>query len=116
MDLSGQVSRKLDEVTLPETSYRVMLESAAKAALRKMTVNEVVDCEFYLLSNKQFGKDFYLGDIVNCTDESIGFSVNLRISSVTESWDINGYKLSIKLGEDIPDIYETMKLVTKGAK
>lgn len=116
LDLSGQISSKIDDVTLPEASYIAMLESAAKAALRKMVINEVVDCELYLLSNKQFGKDFYLGDIVNCTDDSIGFSVNLRISSATESWDVNGYKLSIKLGEDIPDIYETMKLVTKGAK
>lgn len=116
LDLSGQIPGKVDDVTLPETSYIPMLESAAKAALRKMVANEVVDCELYLLSNRQFGKDFYLGDIVNCADENIGFSVNLRISSATESWDVNGYKLSVKLGEDIPDIYETIKLVTKGAK
>lgn len=116
LDLSGQVPRKIDDVMLPQASYLIMLESAAKVVLRKMTINEVVDCELYLLSNKQFGKDFYLGDIVNCTDDNIGFSVNLRITSVTESWDVNGYKLSVKLGEDIPNIYETMKLVTKGAK
>lgn len=116
LDLSGQIPRKIDDVMLPEASYLVMLESAAKATLRKMVVNEVVDCELYLLSNKQFGKDFYLGDIVNCADDNIGFSINLRITSATESWNENGYKLSVKLGEDIPNIYETMKLVTKGAK
>ncbi|WP_312647579.1 Gp37-like protein [Aminipila sp.] len=115
LDLSG-ITRVRDSVTIPEPSYIAMLQTNAKATLRKLVVNEIIDGKLYLLSNKKFGRDFYLGDIVTCTDDSIGFSTNLRITAATETWDINGYQISVILGDDIPDIYETIKLVTKGAK
>ncbi|MHC1723975.1 MAG: hypothetical protein AB9836_12320 [Aminipila sp.] len=115
LDLSG-IQRVRDGVTVPEPSYIGMLQTNAKATLRKLVANEIIDGKLYLLSNKKFGRDFYLGDIVTCTDDSIGFSTNLRITAATETWDINGYQISVTLGDDIPDIYETIKLVTKGAK
>lgn len=115
LDLSS-IKRVRDGATIPEASYISMLQTNAKATLRQLTVNELIDGKLYLLSNKKFGRDFYLGDIVMCSDNSIGFSVNLRISSATQVWDTNGYQITVTLGDDVPDIYETMKLVSKGAK
>lgn len=116
LDLSGEIKRVRDGVTIPEASYIAMLKTSAKAVIRKLVVNEIIDGKLYLLSNKKFGRDFYLGDIVTCTDDSIGFATNLRITAANETWDINGYQISVTLGDDVPDIYETIKLVSKGAK
>lgn len=114
-DLSN-ISRTTGSATIPQASYLAMLKNSAMATLRKLTVNEIVDGKLYLLSNKKFGKDFYLGDIVCCCDSAIGFMVNLRITAVTETWDASGYSITVTLGEDIPNIIETIKLVSKGAK
>lgn len=116
LDLASEIPRQRGGVTIPEASYIGMLQTSAKATLRKLVVNEIIDGKLYLLSNKKFGRDFYLGDIVTCTDDSLGFAINLRITAATETWDINGYQVTVTLGDDVPDIYETIKLVSKGAK
>ena len=106
----------MDGVTIPEASYRVMIIEEAKKLLRTMVVSEFLQGKFYLLGNKQYRKDFYLGDLVNCVDNKIGFESTLRISGSNEVWDTNGYSLSLTFGDDVPNIYQTIKLVTKGAK
>lgn len=114
LDLSG-IERTLDGVEIPAASYKAMLEREGRAALRKMVVSELIDGKYYLLSNKRYRQDFHLGDLVNCVDR-IGVEATLRITETTEVWDSSGYSLAITLGDDVPDIYETIKLVAKGAK
>lgn len=115
INLSG-IKRERSGITIPEPSYIAMLKYQAKAAMRKMAANEIIDGKLYVLSNKQFRRDFDLGDLVMCTDNNIGFTTNLRITSASESWDINGYQITVTLGNEVPDITETIKLVAKGAK
>lgn len=114
LDLSG-MKRTVDGVTIPEVSYIAMLQREGRAVLRKMAVSEMIDGKYYLLSNKKYRSDFNLGDLVNCVDR-IGIEVTLRITGTTEVWDTSGYSLAVSLGDDIQDIYETVKLLTKGAK
>lgn len=114
LDLSS-IKRTVDGVTIPEASYLAMLRREGRAALRKMIISEIIDGKYYLLSNKRYRTDFNLGDLVNCVDR-IGVEVTLRISGTTEAWDTSGYSLAVTLGDDVPDIYETVKLLTKGAK
>lgn len=116
LDVASSVPQVVDGITIPDASYRLMLQRAGRAELRKMVVNEFVDGAMYIYSPKQYGRDFHLGDLVTCSDNKIGFETILRINEASQTWDINGYGLSILFGEDVPDIYETMKLVTKGAK
>lgn len=116
LDLSGEIQRERDGITIPEASYTKMLQTRAKATLRKLVANEIIDGKLYLLSNKKFGRDFYLGDIATCTDSTIGFETSLRITAVSETWDLNGYSVTVTLGDDVPDIYETIKLISKGTK
>lgn len=115
LDLSN-IPRTVDGVELPEASYIAMLQNAAKATMRQLVVNEIIDGTLYKLSNKQFGKDFYLGDIACFVDKRMNYAVNLRISAVQQIWDSNGYNVTVTLGDDVPNIIETIKLVGKGAK
>lgn len=114
LDLSG-MKRTVDGVEIPQASYLAILRREGLATLRKMVVSELIDGRYYLLSNKQYRRDFNLGDLINCVDR-IGFETTLRITETTEVWDTQGYSLAVTLGDDVPDIYETIKLVTKGAK
>lgn len=115
LDLSSEIARERDEIIIPEASYIKMLETTGKSVMRKLVVNEIVDGKIYQLSNIKFGRDFFLGDMVICCDNSIGFETNLRITAATEVYDLSGYQVTVTLGDDIPDIYQKMKLIAKGA-
>ena len=52
--------------------------------------------------------------MVDFTDNRLGIITYKRISAITETWDENGYSLDITLGDDILNITEFVKLVSKG--
>lgn len=114
LDLSS-IPRNMDGVEIPLASYLAILKQQARAHLAKLIVSEMVENSIYTLSNFKYKKDYNLGDIVTCLDNKIGFSVDLRITEVTEVWDTNGYSLAITFGDNTPDLYDTIKLVAKGA-
>lgn len=115
VDLSSSIPKETNGIVIPDASYKSMLLTSGKAELRKLQVNEIINGNLYLGSNKQFGKDFGLGDMFVCADTSLGFVTNQRITSVNQVWDSNGYSVDVTLGEDILSIIATMKLVKKGA-
>ena len=115
IDLSS-ISRTRDEIEIPLPSYESMLKKNAMATLKKMEVSEVIDGELYRLSNKRYNVDFGLGDVVSFVDDRMFFSTDLRLSSVEQSWSAKGYKISVIMGTNVPNIIETIKLVSKGAK
>lgn len=116
IDLSSEIPRTVDGVQIPEASYTAMLKKRAMATKRQLVVNEIIDGTLYKLSNKKFARDFYLGDIGSFTDKAMDYVVNLRITSAQQVWDTNGYNVTVTLGDDIPNIIDTIKLVGKGAK
>ena len=115
VDLSSSIPKETNGIIIPDSSYKSMLLTSGKAELRKLQVNEIINGNIYLGSNKQFGKDFGLGDMFVCADTSLGFVTNQRITSVNQVWDSNGYSVDVTLGEDILSIIATMKLVKRGA-
>ena len=115
LDLSS-ISRTVDDTEIELETYKAMLQTSAMATMRQLVVNEMIDGEMYKLSNKKFGTDFFLGDIAIFVDEKMGLSVPLRISSVQQTWGAEGHTVVVSLGDDVPAIYETIKLVMKGAK
>lgn len=114
--ISLSIPRRVDNIEIPIPSYIEMLKNAGKAALRQLVVNEMVDGTLYKLSNVQYGKQFSLGDIAEFTDAKLKKKSSLRISAATQIWDSTGYSITVTLGDDIPNIVETIKLVAKGAK
>ena len=112
--LDSGVKRQADGVTIPEASYVTMLKNTGRANLNGLTDAEAISGTFYMLSNKKYGVDFYLGDMVDFTDNRLGIITYKRISAITETWNENGYSLDITLGDDILNITEFVKLVSKG--
>ena len=58
---ASSIPQVVDGVTIPEASYKVMLVEEARKLLRTMIVSEFVQGKFYLLGNKEYRKDFYVG-------------------------------------------------------
>ena len=116
VDVSSDIPRTVNNVELPYQSYVNMLNIRAQALLSESTVNECINISLYLLSNFQYKKDFFLGDIVSCTDKRTGISINLRITQVNEVWDINGYTIGLTLGEPVPQIFDRVKFLAKGVR
>lgn len=116
VDVSSDIPRTVNDVELPYQSYVNMLNIRAQALLSESTVNECINISLYLLSNFQYKKDFFLGDIVSCTDKRTGISINLRITQVNEVWDINGYTIGLTLGEPVPQIFDRVKFLAKGVR
>ena len=114
LDLSYTIPRVIDGVEIPLASYTAMLQTEARNQLEQLVVSELIDIQLYLLSNIQYGRDFELGDVVSCMDEKIGFSTDLRITSVNQVWDTNGYSIALTLGTPVPNLIDTIKLVAKG--
>ena len=115
LDLSS-IPAQSGGVDIPAPSYTAMLQNAAKATLRKTAVSETAYGKLYQISNMRYGRDFNLGDIVTVRDSRIGFETNLRITAVTEVWDLSGYSVTASFGDKAPGIQETVKLITKGVK
>ena len=110
------VPARSETADIPLGSYQEMLRRYGRVQLRDMNTVENVNAQLYLLSDKQFGRDFYLGDIVSVVDKNIGLNLNLRISETIESWNETGdYTIRVVLGDDIFEVTDLIKLVHRGA-
>lgn len=115
--LDANTSTSISGATIPTASYRAMIRKQGEAELKKLTDAESIGGTFYMLSNKKLGRDFYLGDMVDFVDNRLGIVTYKRISSITETWSGDaGYTLDITLGDDIMDVQNYIKLVSKGVR
>lgn len=112
--LDAGIKRESDGISIPEASFENMLKNAGRADLNSLTDSETISGTFYMLSNKKYGTDFYLGDMVDFVDNTLGIVTYKRISAVTETWDEDGYTLDITLGDDILKLTDFVKLISKG--
>lgn len=76
---------------------------------------EVISLEADALPrNFIFEKDFFLGDKVTCIIDRLDLELDLRVTSVTESWERDtGYTYEIKFGDDIPNLISDINLKTQ---
>lgn len=102
------------ETKVSESEYREVLLKKAKEYLKTFVISESVSIEPYKLSNMVYRKNYQLGDIVTARNKIYGFSVDLRITGVTEVWDSKGYSIDISLGDNVPTLTNRIKLLSKG--
>lgn len=87
-----------DEGVTDET-YRKQLETQGRQSLSEVERTETFDGEIDTTNtNFIYGKDYSLGDLVTVYDMAIGKYVNVRILTVTECQDENGFKCEIEYG------------------
>lgn len=85
-----EISSNTNSGTLTTDEYNALLAETGNEALAKAMATESFNGSIEPNTNYIFGKDYFLGDIVNIKNE-YGISAKVRIIEVIESWDENGY-------------------------
>lgn len=87
------------EHTYTDAEYTAMLQGEAETALKEHLITETFEGKIDLtLSPFKFGIDFDLGDLVTVQDNRLGLFKDVRILSVTEVQDTDGYLINIDFG------------------
>ncbi len=103
-----------EEIKVESHVYRDVLSKLCLKYLNSFVDSEVVEVELYHMSNKQYARDYDIGDIVTARDKEIGFVTDLRITSVSQTWDSKGHTIDVTLGTSVPRLTERIKLISKG--
>lgn len=113
---SGDVMyyENFEDKRVEETQYRAALSSKVKDYLKTFVESELVEAEIYPYSNVNFKNDYNVGDIVTCKDTINDFALDLSISAAEESWDSQGYRVSLSLGYNVPSLTNRIKLLNRG--
>lgn len=104
VDASSISSTYTDETTGEETSYemdvyRKQLETQGRQTIAELQKTETFDGEIDLTnSTLVYGKDYNLGDMVTVEDKDMDKYIDVRILTVTEVQDDDGYKIDIEYG------------------
>lgn len=79
--------------------YRKQLETQGRQSLAEVVQTETFNGDIDTSNtNFKYGEDYSLGDLVTVFDQAIGKYINVRIISVTECQDENGFKREIEYG------------------
>lgn len=103
-----------EDVRVTEAKYRETLFKKAQSYLKTFVISEHVEVKPYYLSNIEYGSNYSLGDIVTARNSKLGYTVDLRVTQVTKTWDSKGYTLDIGLGDTVPSLTNRIKLIAKG--
>ena len=109
-----------EEVVTPEGTTRVpiatsvydgMLQERGKSKLGEVPLVESFDASIRMYGPRayEYGVDYFLGDRITMQDPNLGIQVSTEISEVQQSWDENGYSLSLVLGTSAPTITQLLK-------
>lgn len=90
---TGLSSKRDDENSYSEAEYKKLLEDAANTELSTYKVTETFSGDVEPLRQFVYGRDFFLGDIVQVMDD-YGHDGKLRVSEVVQSEDSNGYLIT----------------------
>ena len=81
--------------------YRKQLEAQGQQTIAGSPVEETLSGELDITNSPvEYRRDFYVGDIVTIEDGKLGLSADVRILSVTEVQDENGYNIDIEYGNE----------------
>ena len=89
------------EAPIALADYRRQLEAQGQQAVAESPAEETLSGEMDVTNaNVLYRRDFFLGDIVTIEDEGLGLSADVRILSVTERQDGEGYNLEVEYGNE----------------
>lgn len=80
--------------------YRKQLETQGQQTVAQSPAEETLSGQMDITNSPiAYRRDFYLGDLVTMEDAFLGLSADVRILSVTEVQDENGYNIDIEYGD-----------------
>lgn len=89
-----------EEQTYTDAQYTAMLNQRGSEELAQKIITENFTGELNATFGVwQYGRDYFLGDIVTVQDNMIGKYINARITEATEVQDENGYTVHVTFGE-----------------
>ena len=99
------------QVPLATSVYDGMLQERGKSKLGEVPLVESFDANIRMYGPRayEYGVDYFLGDRITMQDPNLGIQVSTEISEVQQSWDENGYSLSLVLGTSAPTITQLLK-------
>ena len=96
-DAAGKVTEV--EKTYTDAEYAALLKAHGQQNIAQLQIVQTFDGEVDVMnSDKVYGVDYWLGDIITIQDTQISAYINTRILKATEVQDQNGYKLAISYG------------------
>ena len=108
-DLQSTKTVNEEDVPIPISEYREMLEDRGRSKLSEHKEIQTFDSKVNLNSNLEYGSDFNLGDIVTCTSKKWGITIDTRITEIEEVYESTGRQINIVFGNNIPTLIDVIK-------
>lgn len=87
------------EKTYTDAEYAALLKAHGYQTTAPMQIEETFSGDVDVTNtDKEFGTDYWIGDIVTIQDVELEMYINARITKATEVQDNSGYKLAISYG------------------
>ena len=96
---ASSITSEVEEGETPPTmeEYRKQLEAQGQQTVATSPAEETLSGSIDISnSTLRYREDFYLGDLVTVEDRFLGISADVRILSVTEVQDENGYNIDME--------------------
>lgn len=114
-DLQSEITTDEPGTTTEETTsltgeeYNDLLSQRGSEKLSELKITETFEASLRLTGSQyEFGKDYFIGDVVTAVDRNLGVIVDAQISAAQE--EFNGkYNLTITVGYNYPTLYKKIK-------
>ena len=111
---SKSQDEEVNTKTLSEQEYKETLSQRGEERLAEHAIVETFDSKLRVVGdvNYEYGRDYFLGDIVTVIDRELGVIVNAQVTNVEEAWS-DTYELVLTFGFAQPTILEKVKRMLK---
>lgn len=108
-DLQDTRTVNEEEVPIPASEYKQMLETRGINKLAESKRIESFDSKVNVQSNLKYKRDFNLGDRVTFLSKRWGLMVEDRIMEIEEVYEESGFTIHVVFGEEAKNIVQKIK-------
>lgn len=100
-----------EEVEIEASIYAGMLSERGKAYLSENPKIEAFNSQVRMQGARAYtyGEDYFLGDRITVQDIDLKIEVSTEVTEVEQTWDEEGYSVTLTLGDSAPTIKELIQ-------
>lgn len=104
-------SKSTTQVPIDKSVYDGMLQERGKSKLLEVPLIESFDASIRMYGARayEYGVDYSIGDRITMQDKNLAVQISTEISEAQQTWDENGYSVSLVLGTSAPTITQLLK-------
>ena len=104
-------SKSTTQVPIAKSIYDGMLQERGKSKLLEVPLIESFDASIRMYGARayEYGVDYFIGDRITMQDKNLAIQISTEISEAQQTWDENGYSVSLVLGTSAPTITQLLK-------